>query len=270
MAKEMNKEMKGFFLILVFLVSLFTISSTINALTSKEVKLNSYVNDYANVIDDNLEKEIYEFIDNLEKQTTAEIAVLTIDTTEGEPIRDYAISIAHGVVGKEGKDNGILIVLAVQDRQWDIEIGYGLEGILNDAKVGRIGRDLMVPLFKEGKFGEGLFEGVKEIGKIITNQSEYDYEAGAETNLFFFIFSIIMVLLPIIIFIIVFVVAIRQVKKKNKEKKMSDAAFWTAVFAASQLNSGKGKKGSSGGGFGGGFGGFGGGGFGGGGASGSF
>ena len=73
--------------------------------------------------------------------------------------------------GKKGKDNGVLVLLAVKERRWRIETGYGVEGILPDGLCGEIGRNYMVPYFKEAKYGEGLYQGVRAIANVIAKDA---------------------------------------------------------------------------------------------------
>ena len=74
-------------------------------------------------------------------------------------------------IGKKGKDNGVLVLLAVQERRWRIHTGYGVEGILPDALCSQIGRNHLVPYFKEGRYGEGLYYGVAAIADVISKDA---------------------------------------------------------------------------------------------------
>ena len=83
-------------------------------------------------------------------------------------LEDYAVKTFEATgLGKQGKDNGVLIVLSLNEDRWRIEVGYGLEGILNDAKVGRIGRDYLEPYLAEEDYGTGLYETVTALGTAI-------------------------------------------------------------------------------------------------------
>lgn len=118
-------------------------------------KPTGYVNDYANVLRDKsmIEHRISEY----HKQTTNEIAVVTIDSLGGEPIEDYAHRLfKEWGIGAKGNNNGVLILVVVRDHKTRIEVGYGLEGRLNDAFCGRVIRDDMIPAFKQGDFSLGI------------------------------------------------------------------------------------------------------------------
>lgn len=122
-----------------------------------------YVTDNANILGEWTGK-IEQLCDEIEKNTTAEIAVLTIESLEGDILEDYSLNVARNWgIGKEEKNNGLLLLISYKDRKYRFETGYGLEGILPDARTGRIGRQVLTPYFKQGKFGQGTYEAVKEI-----------------------------------------------------------------------------------------------------------
>jgi len=99
-----------------------------------------------------------------EDKSTDQIAVLTIPTLDGESVEEFANRVfAAWKLGQKGKDNGVLVVVAPQDRRMRIEVGYGLEGTLTDVAASRIIRNVMTPAFKNGDFDRGIEEGVKAI-----------------------------------------------------------------------------------------------------------
>lgn len=127
--------------------------------TSAELKVTDkfFVNDFADVITDTDEQAIYNKGVYLNNKTTAQVVVVTVDSVGDEVISDFALELGRkwGVGDKE-KNNGVVILLAVEDRDVDIEIGYGLEGALTDSKTGRILDEYGIPYFSEDKFSEGL------------------------------------------------------------------------------------------------------------------
>lgn len=127
-----------------------------------------YVNDFAQVIPEEWEAEIEAICTELEQKTGAEIAVVTVGTIGDEDYREYANRLfeAWGI-GKKGKDNGVLLFDAVKERKFWIEIGYGLEPVINDARAGDIFRQVIRPLLREDRYGEALYNGVLEIARII-------------------------------------------------------------------------------------------------------
>jgi uncharacterized protein len=171
-----------------------------------------YVNDFANVIDQSYENAINNYAAQLEAATTAEIAVLTLDTTQPMSIEEYAVEVFEkNGIGQKGEDNGLLIVAAIEDRRWKIEVGYGLEGDINDAKAGRIGRAYITPYFQEEKYGEGLYLTVQTLGEIISGNATlsaefdstiYDYELDMKWIYIMILTLVVLVFVIPIIFII--------------------------------------------------------------------
>jgi uncharacterized protein len=99
-----------------------------------------------------------------EDKTTDQIAVLTIPTLGGESVEEFATRVFEAwKLGQKGKDNGVLVVVAPQDRKMRIEVGYGLEGTLPDVTASRIIRNVMTPAFKGGDFDRGIVDGVAAI-----------------------------------------------------------------------------------------------------------
>lgn len=106
---------------------------------------------------------------DIERQTTSEVAVLTVPTTAPLDAQQYAQQVFdRWKVGKKGKDNGVLVLLAVGDRKMWIATGYGVEGVLPDGKAGEIRDRLMLPLFRQKRYGEGVYMGVASIGNILS------------------------------------------------------------------------------------------------------
>jgi uncharacterized protein len=99
-----------------------------------------------------------------EARTTNQLAVLLVPTTQPEPIESYSIRVAEAwKIGRKGNDNGVLFVVAKNDRKMRIEVGYGLEGTLTDVTSRRIIAEDVAPLFREGKFAAGIDAGVDRV-----------------------------------------------------------------------------------------------------------
>jgi uncharacterized protein len=99
-----------------------------------------------------------------EARTTNQVAVLTVKSLDGESVEDFAVRVfEQWKLGQKGKDNGVLVVVAPQDRRMRIEVGYGLEGTLTDAAAARIIRDRMTPRFKSNDYDGGIAQGVAAI-----------------------------------------------------------------------------------------------------------
>jgi uncharacterized protein len=103
-----------------------------------------------------------------ESRTTNQLAVLIVPTTKPETIEEYAIRVAEAwKIGQKGKDNGAVFLIAKNDKQMRIEVGYGLEGDLTDVAARRIIGDTVAPLFSQGKFAEGINAGVDRIVAVV-------------------------------------------------------------------------------------------------------
>ena len=118
-----------------------------------------YVNDYAGVFSDTWKEELCKAGEQLYEDTTAQLVVLTVDTTDGEDISDYAVETGRKWgIGSKKKNNGVLIVLSVSDRKVWVSVGYGLEGKLPDSKIGRLLDEYAVPSYKDNQFEKGTVE----------------------------------------------------------------------------------------------------------------
>jgi len=104
----------------------------------------------------------------IEQRTTAEVAVLTVRSIAPLPAQQYAQEVFdRWKIGKKGKDNGVLVLVAVGDRKMWIATGYGVEGILPDGKVGEIRDRVMLPAFRQNQYGEGIYLGVAAVGQVL-------------------------------------------------------------------------------------------------------
>ena len=191
----------------------------------------------------------------LQKKTKAQIAVLIVPTLDGDDVTDYANRVFRSWgVGQKDTNNGILFLVALKDKQMRIEVGYGLEGAINDAKAGQILDDYTIPHFKQGRIGTGIVntyavlvgEAAKEYGVTIDGSQTYTDKNVVELSPFEMLLIGGGILLLLILDFTVFGGAITQ------------SLLW---ILASGRGGGSGRSG------GGGFGGFGGGSSGGGGAS---
>ncbi|MGO4211306.1 YgcG family protein [Terriglobus sp. YAF25] len=137
-------------------------------------KPTAYVTDLANVLSDPAKAQINQYAGEVERQAHAQIAVVIIKSLDDQPIEDYANNLFHtwGIGPKDAKykDRGILLLFATQDRKRRIEVGFGLEGILPDAKTGDIGR-AMRPLLQQNEWDDAIRLGVTEIGQTIADDA---------------------------------------------------------------------------------------------------
>jgi len=131
-------------------------------------KPQGYVSDFASVMDPVSRDSIDAIAGELREKTGAELAVVTLHDLGGDEIDPVAVDLygAWGI-GKKGKDEGVLILLAAQERRVRIEVGYGLEGILPDGLCGSIIRRVMAPDLAQGRIGAGLLHGVSAVTAVI-------------------------------------------------------------------------------------------------------
>jgi uncharacterized protein len=110
---------------------------------------------------------------DLERTTTAELAVVTVPTTQPATIEEYAVKLfERWGIGKKDRGNGVLLFLAMDDRQVKIEVGYGLEGAITDGTAGSVLDRYVVPRFKEGKYAAGLTDGAKALANLIARDAQ--------------------------------------------------------------------------------------------------
>ncbi len=115
-----------------------------------DIQPQGYVIDLAQVINPETRQKIESLATEVQQKTGAQIAVVTVNSLEGQTREDYAADLyKHLGIGAKGKDNGVLILIAPKDRQYKIEVGYGLEPVINDARAGDVGRDMVPDLRKE-------------------------------------------------------------------------------------------------------------------------
>jgi len=130
----------------------------VNDLTSPPTLLRSEVDDITYIC--------YQ-VDNL---TSAEVAVLIVNSTLPLGISQFAVKTFQlNGIGKAGRDNGVLILVSTNEHQWRIEVGYGLESVLNDAKVGSIGRSTIEPAFASGDLYSGIYNATVQVGQEIVD-----------------------------------------------------------------------------------------------------
>ncbi len=137
-----------------------------------------YVSDFAGVLSPSTISSLENLCTQVDRQAHAQIAVVTIKTLDGDQsIDEFATALEDKwKIGPKNSDRGVLVLFSMAPKRWRIEVGYGLEGILNDAKVGDIGRT-MAPLASQGDFNTAIPLGVQQIARIIAT------DAGVTLNL---------------------------------------------------------------------------------------
>ncbi len=213
-----------------------------------------YVNDFAGIFNASDIEGLRALLQGVEQSTTAQVFLVMVATTAPDTPQEYRTKLfkAWGV-GQKGKDNGLLIVYAVQEKRIEVEVGYGLEGLLPDSKVGRMLDETYVPLRDSGNVNGGIVAFTQAVSKVIEDNKE-DVVAGKTTPK--------NSPVAVVIFILIFVgiVFLMHVMSKNARKGRGGSGIGWILWAI-LAGSGRGGGGSGfggGGGFGGGFGGGGG------------
>jgi uncharacterized protein len=127
-----------------------------------------YVNDSASVLDEAAEAYLETFLQTLERQTSAEVVLVTVTSLEGTTIEEYANRLfADWGIGKRQQDNGVLLLVSPNDRTVRIEVGYGLEPVLPDGLAGEIIRTEIIPEFRTGNYPRGIGRGLNRIAQVV-------------------------------------------------------------------------------------------------------
>lgn len=143
--------------------------------------LNTPVIDQANILSDLDKQALSQHILKLYEQGKAQIGVVIVPTTGQEAIFDYAMRVAEQwQLGTAKRDNGLLMVIAINDRKIQILTGYGLEGVLPDIVAGRIIRNEITPYFKQAQYAQGIQSGLSEIERILNLDPEIAQQAAQE------------------------------------------------------------------------------------------
>jgi uncharacterized protein len=225
-----------------------------------QLKATDYVNDFAHVLDQNTIAQLDGICQEIDQKAHAQIAVVTVRSLDGSDIESYAVALfKKWGVGSKSTDHGVLILLATQDRQYRIEVGYGLEPILPDGKVGGFGREA-APMLKQNDYNGAVSLMTSRVADVIAQDAGIQLTSalpsapavGREPNTGLSIAGIIVLIIIGLILL---------------STPFGRLLLWSLLLGG--RGGGYGGGGGFGGG-GGGFGGFGGGGSGGGGASGSW
>jgi uncharacterized protein len=133
----------------------------------KDLKPQGYINDFAGVLSAPAKEKLTTLCTEVDRKAQAQIAIVTVSSLGGEPIEQFSIDLAtQWGVGPKQQARGILILLAPNDRKYRVEVGYGLEAILPDGKVGGFGRE-MVPLLRQNDYSGALILLTERIASVI-------------------------------------------------------------------------------------------------------
>lgn len=256
------------------LVALVSATFTAFAFSLEVPAWTGPVNDLAQVMSPQQRQELTDYLTSLNNQTGIQMAVLTVPSLEGDSIEDFSFRTASAwKLGQEKEDNGALLVVSEGDRELRIEVGYGLEGLLTDAKSGLIIRNIITPHFRNGDYGTGIVEGIKNMVGVATEDTQLISTEMTEEERFDGQSLVVAILFFSLYFAILTFAISKSVKaKRNGSSSTGTVRMPTSTFGSSFSSSGSSfsSRSSFSGGFGGGGFSGGGGSFGGGGASGKW
>lgn len=191
--------------ILICFCSLFMFFSPLTILAQDTtLEINNYINDYADLIGSNTESELNAYGSQLEEETGAQIVFITVDSLDGQDIRQVAYKTfkKYGL-GDADKDNGILFIVSMEDKQRYMEVGTGLEGTITDITSQHLQTDYLVPEFQNGNYEEGLKELYYQTAEVIRSGDSGDYVSSKESSIspiiymsgiFIFVCAIVLIL----------------------------------------------------------------------------
>ncbi|HST52221.1 MAG TPA: TPM domain-containing protein [Pyrinomonadaceae bacterium] len=143
-----------------------------------------YVNDYANVIDAASKQRLTAILNNLKDRADIEFAVVTVPTTGDTPIFEYSLAVARGwgIGSKEGEKDGLLLVVAVNDHHWQVQVSRHLEGDMPDSLAGEIGRQRLTDAFRRGDYGQGITDFVQTVAATLAEKRGFSVEGIDQRN----------------------------------------------------------------------------------------
>lgn len=173
--------MKRISLLAVLVLFFIAIASPLRAASQGIPQPNSdfFVLDQANVLDQTTEQLIIRTSASLQQKTKAQIVVVTVNSLNGTAPEEYALSILRGWgIGDKTLNNGLLILVSPTERVSRIEVGYGLEGALPDAKTGQIQDEYMLPYFQNNDYDKGILNGYSALAQEVAKE----YQVTLEIN----------------------------------------------------------------------------------------
>jgi uncharacterized protein len=165
------KILKAGVIAILFVCTLLACTSR-TAVPTEQTQLH-WVMDQADLLSTVQEDSIAAISRNLEAEVGSQIAVLTIQSLDGEKIEDYSLRRANEMkIGRATHNDGVLITVSANDHQMRIEVGKGLEKVIKDDIAARIIREDMAPKFRENKYAEGLYTALEKLASLIRENQQ--------------------------------------------------------------------------------------------------
>ncbi len=135
----------------------------------KQIRPTGYVTDLVGIIEPQTKTQLEAMCTELEEKTGAQMAIVTVKSLDGNEVQTYANDLFKQLgIGQKKQDNGVMLLVAPNERKYWIEVGYGLEPVINDARAGDAGR-LMVPYFRKGDYSGGIAATAWQLAKYIAD-----------------------------------------------------------------------------------------------------
>ncbi|MCB1324418.1 MAG: TPM domain-containing protein [Spirochaetales bacterium] len=163
------------------ILTLLCLAGSGGLFAERPVPAADYVVDLAGLLGED-KQQVQQHLIAFEQSTGAQMVVLIVPDTDGEPIESFALRVAETwQPGSGDQDNGLLLVVSAGDRRMRLEVGYGLEGVIPDATARRIIADVIGPHFREGRFAAGILEAVDEIeGRLLAEAETEAFDTGRD------------------------------------------------------------------------------------------
>ncbi|MBA4321155.1 MAG: hypothetical protein C0412_22425, partial [Flavobacterium sp.] len=146
-------------------------------------KPEGFVNDFANILTNDQQEKIETKLNEFTKTSSNEISIAIIKSLDNDTVENFAVQLFKDWgIGKKGKDNGVLILVAIDDRKMRIEVGYGLEGALTDAQSYWIINQIMKPSFRAGDYYQGIDSAIDKIIGATNGEYVLDSQQPAQNN----------------------------------------------------------------------------------------
>ena len=174
----LNSRVKKFLILLLLLIPFIKVDAIV------QPSYEFFVNDQANILSSSTEEYIISKSAELERVDGTQIVVVTVKNLEGSSIEQYANELFESYgIGDKDKNNGLLLLLALEEREFRVEVGYGLEGILPDGKTGRFQDEYIIPYLKDNKWDEGIRNGYDAFYKEIVKQRDLNIDYNSPKNI---------------------------------------------------------------------------------------
>lgn len=231
-----------------FALALLCLPLAANAQTSEPLKfpeLTGRVVDNANLLSEAQRSELTRKLEELETKTTAQFVVVTLTSLSGRTIEEYGYQLGrHWGIGQKNTNNGVLLIVAPNERKVRVEVGYGAEGVLPDAISSLIIQRIIIPKFRANDYAGGIVAGADEIIKVLSGAGDewknapknYEDAPWWVDLIVISIFFIPFVFVPLAIFLTIRSIT-RSTLAAMKKQKGKKKSFWDALTESSSSSS---------------------------------